>query len=48
MLNGLSELFDLDYKEIQIQLLNQKIKNEFGNEPYIHEALLLYLTKKDK
>lgn len=48
MLNGLSELFDLDYKEIQIQLLNQKIKNEFGDEPYIHEALQLYLTNKDK
>jgi transcriptional regulator with XRE-family HTH domain len=48
MLNGLSELFDLDYKEIQIQLLNQKIENEYGDEPYIHEALQLYLTKKDK
>ena len=34
MLNGLSELFDLDCKEMQIQLLNQRIENEFGDEPF--------------
>lgn len=43
MLNGLSELFNLDYKEIQIQLLNQRIENEFGNEPYLKETLVYYL-----
>ena len=32
---------------IDISLLS-KIENEFGDEPYIHEALQLYLTKKDK
>ncbi len=48
MLIGLSELFDLDYKEMQIQLLNQKIENEFGDEPFINEALQMYLTKKNK
>jgi len=48
MLNGLSELFDLDYKEMQIQLLNQKIENEFGDEPFINEALQMYLTNKNK
>ena len=48
MLNGLSELFDIDYKEIQIQLLNQKIENEYGDEPFINEALQMYLTKKTK
>jgi transcriptional regulator with XRE-family HTH domain len=39
MLNGLSELFDLDYKEIQIQLLNQRIDDHFGNEPFFIEAI---------
>ena len=39
MLQGLSELFDLDYRALQIQLLNQKIENEFGDEPYFHEAI---------
>ncbi len=47
MLNGLSELFDLDYKEMQIQLLNQKIENEYGDEPFINEALQMYLNKKN-
>ena len=48
MLNGLSELFDLDYKEMQIKLLNQRIENEYGNEPFINEALQMYLTNKIK
>ena len=39
MLNGLSELFDLDYKEMQIQLLNRKIKDEYGKEPYFLETI---------
>ena len=39
MLNGLSELFDLDYKEMQIQLLNQKIENEYGDQPYFEDAI---------
>jgi hypothetical protein len=29
MLNGLSEIFDLGYKEILIQLFNQKIEVHF-------------------
>ncbi len=48
MLKGLSELFDLYYKEMQIQLLNQKIENEYGVKPFINEALQMYLTKKNK
>ena len=39
MLSGLSELFDLDYKKMQIQLLNQKIENEYGSEPFFNEAI---------
>lgn len=46
MLNGLSELFDLDYKEIQIQLLNQRIENEYGDEPFIIETIEMYLKSK--
>jgi transcriptional regulator with XRE-family HTH domain len=45
MLSGLAELFDLDYKQMQIQLLNQRIENEFGNEPFLKETLLYYLEK---
>jgi len=47
MVDGLSELFDLDYKELQIQLLNQKIESEFGNEPFFSEVVF-ELSKKVK
>ena len=43
----LEELFDLDYIELQVQLLHKKIENEFGGEPFINEALQIYLTKKN-
>ena len=46
MLNGLSELFELDYKEMQIQLLNQKIDEHFGKEPFYNEAILEIVKKK--
>jgi hypothetical protein len=45
MLNGLSELFDLDYKEIQ--LLNQKLNKQFGDEPYFNETIKI-LSKSNK
>jgi transcriptional regulator with XRE-family HTH domain len=48
MLNGLSELFDLDYKEIQIQLLNQRIDEHFGDEPFYKEALNILVKQKNK
>ena len=47
MLNGLSELFDLDYKEMQIQLLNQKIENEFGNETFFKETIQQLASYRD-
>jgi transcriptional regulator with XRE-family HTH domain len=46
MLVGLSELFDLDYKEMQMRLLNQRIENEFGDEPFIIETIELFLEQK--
>jgi transcriptional regulator with XRE-family HTH domain len=47
MLKSVAELFDLDYRLLQIQFLNQKIENEFGNEPYYYESLTT-LVKKQK
>jgi hypothetical protein len=46
MLNGLSELFDLDYKEMQIQLLNQRLNEQFGDEPYFNEAIYKLVKNK--
>ena len=48
MLKPIAELFKLDYKEIQIQFLHQKIKDDFGKEPYLKETLKSYLEKFDK
>ena len=47
MLKPFAELFDLDYRMLQIQFLNQKIESEFGNEPYYFESLSI-LVKKQK
>ena len=39
MLQPLAELFGLNFKELQIQFINQKIMQEFGEEPYLFESL---------
>ena len=44
MLKPLSKLFKIDYKDLQIKFLNQKIENEFGDEPYLKETLEKYLS----
>ncbi len=46
MLKGLSEIFEIDYKKMQIQLLNQKIENEFGGEPFLLESMEQYVNEK--
>jgi transcriptional regulator with XRE-family HTH domain len=46
MLKPISELFKLDYKQIQIQFLNQKIEDEFGNEPFFDDAINNMKLKK--
>lgn len=47
MLNGLSKLFDLDYKELQIKYLVGQIQAKFGKEPYFFYALN-QIVKKNK
>jgi transcriptional regulator with XRE-family HTH domain len=39
MLKDLCEIFEIDYKIMQIQLLNQKMNEQFGEEPYFNEAI---------
>jgi transcriptional regulator with XRE-family HTH domain len=46
MLKDICEIFDVDYKMMQIQLLYQKIENEYGDEPFLIEALQTYLSHK--
>ena len=46
MILRIANLFDLDFKEIQIQYLNNKIEDEFGKEPFFKESLEQYLKSK--
>ncbi len=39
MLKPIADLFKLNYKEIQIQFLNQKIEDQFGDQPYFDESI---------
>ena len=44
MIPVIAEMFQLNYKDLQIQYLSQKINDEFGKEPFYNEALFV-LTK---
>src|SRR5687768_4266323 len=39
MIPVIAELFGLDFKELQIRYLSQKLNDEFGNEPFFKDAL---------
>jgi transcriptional regulator with XRE-family HTH domain len=39
MIPVIATLFELDFKELQVQFLCQKIEDEFGNEPFFDEAI---------
>ena len=46
MLRAVAELFELDYRELQIQFLTQKFEAEYGAEPYAKEALQKWIEEK--
>lgn len=48
MLTGLAEIFSLDYRTLQIKYLNQRMKNQFGDEPFFIESLKNYLEENNK
>ena len=39
MIPIIAELFGLDYKEMQIEYLIQKLNDEFGTEPFFDEVI---------
>lgn len=48
MLIGIAELFKLDFRDIQIKFLCQKMEEEFGGEPYFYEAIkIINHSKKE-
>jgi hypothetical protein len=44
MIKPLAELFKLEFRDLQIQFLNRKIMQEFGDEPFLNEALQILAT----
>ena len=45
MLIQLLKTFDLECKAMQTQLLNQKIDEQFGKEPFFNEAIKKTINK---
>jgi transcriptional regulator with XRE-family HTH domain len=39
MIPVIADLFGLDFKELQIQYLSQKLTDEFGKEPFFEEVI---------
>ena len=48
MIAPIADLFEIDYKDIQIEFINQKINQEFGNEPFVEEAISKFLKERTK
>ena len=48
MIKPLSEIFNLYYRTMQVQLLSQQLEEEFGGEPYIEEAVSQFLNDRVK
>jgi transcriptional regulator with XRE-family HTH domain len=46
MIPIVAELFGLDYKELQIHYLSQKLSDEFDKEPFFDEALNILNKRK--
>ncbi|HRN49161.1 helix-turn-helix transcriptional regulator [Agriterribacter sp.] len=47
MIPVIAELFGLDFKELQIRYLSQKMNDEFANEAYFEEALGKLIKDKE-
>lgn len=48
MIKGISDLFEIEFKELQINYINSKIEMEYGKLQYIEEALSFYLLNRNK
>lgn len=46
MIPIIAKLFNLDYKELQIQYLSKRLYDEFGREPFFNEAMQNLMQKK--
>ena len=48
MLKPLAELFKLNYKNLQMEYLNQRIEDVFGDEPFFNETIMELASTRNK
>lgn len=48
MLKGLAEIFEINFKELQIKFLHNRISDEIGDEPYLIESLKTFISNNSK
>jgi Uncharacterized protein conserved in bacteria len=39
MIKGLAEILEIDFKELQIKFISDKIKSDYAGQPFLKEAL---------
>lgn len=45
MIKGLSEILELDFKELQIRFISDKILSDYAGQPFLKEAINLIMKK---
>ena len=48
MVKGLSEILEIDFKELQIKFISDKIINDYSNHPYFIESIENVILKTKK
>lgn len=48
MIEGLAEVLDLDFKELQIKYISEKIMEDYAGQPFLNEALQKVLKSNIK
>ena len=48
MIKGFSEILEIDYKELQIKFISEKIIYDYSNQPFFSEAIENVISKIKK
>ncbi len=45
MIKGLSEILELNFKELQIKFISDKILSDYANQPFLKDAISVIMKK---
>lgn len=45
MIKGLSEILEIDFKELQIKFISDKILSDYAGQPFLKEAISVIIKK---